>query len=127
MKTFAVNKLQNLIAGLDHGFLKREDFGKLANLDRLFPVLVRTNLGRFTCAVQCVEHFIRCVEAGGDYVRDVSVPVGSNERAAAWVEYCPVTPIDSFPQSFLERKPSVPRRVRHFEDEEYRGDADSGL
>lgn len=44
---------------------------------RLFQLLVRCGGCRFVCAAQDVAHLIRCVEAGGDYVRDVSVPASA--------------------------------------------------
>jgi hypothetical protein len=56
------------------GFLQEEDIIVLADLDRLFPVLVRCGGGRFTAAAQDVIHFIRIVtDEGTDYVRDVAV------------------------------------------------------
>ena len=60
---------------------------------------------RFTCAAQDCAHRIRCVEAGGDYVRDVSFPVGSAERAESWkAPECPVTAVWMLPESFLAPK-----------------------
>lgn len=40
---------------------------------RLTPCLVRCGACRFIAGAQDVKHLIACVEAGGDYVRDVSV------------------------------------------------------
>lgn len=79
-----MNKLESFIAARPGGFLTDADIPALIALDRLCPVLVRCGGCRFTCAAQCVEHLVKCVEAGGDYVRDVSFPVGSYERAASW-------------------------------------------
>jgi hypothetical protein len=80
-----INALQKFLAGLPFGFITANQMPDLIALDRLHPVLVRCGGGRFTCGAQDVAHFIKCVEAGGDYVRDVCVPAGSIERAAAWV------------------------------------------
>jgi hypothetical protein len=79
-----MNTLQTFIQTLPCGFITAAQMSELIKLDRLCPVLVRCGCGRFTCAAQDVAHFIKCVEAGGDYVRDVSLPVGSMERAANW-------------------------------------------
>lgn len=68
------------------GFLQEKDMPELIRLDRLCPILVRCGGGRFTCAAQDAARMIKCTEAGGDYVRDVSFPVGSVERAAGWVQ-----------------------------------------
>ena len=132
-----MNALQTFLATLPCGFLNGQpQMNQLKALDRLLPVLVRCGGGRFTCAAQDFEHFMACVIAGGDYVRDVSAPVGSSERAATWVRECPVTPAASLPESFL-----APRPVNHsphprFNENDCGGvfdgcgvvsDADSGL
>lgn len=96
-----MNALQTFIASLPGGFITSEQLPALAQLDRLCPVLVRCGGCRFTCAAQDVTHLIRCVVAGGDYVRDVSLPVGSMERAAKWMPDCPV--VNMLPASFAER------------------------
>lgn len=86
MKTdLPINALQKFLAGLPFGFIAANQLPDLIALDRLHPVLVRCGGGRFTCGAQDADHFMRCITAGGDYVRDVSVPAGSIERAAAWV------------------------------------------
>jgi hypothetical protein len=77
-----MNELQKFIASKPMGFLAANELAELIRLDRLCPVLVRCGGGRFTCAAQDAAHFMDCVSAGGDYVRDVSFPVGSMERAA---------------------------------------------
>lgn len=59
-----------------HGFLTKSDLADIVGFDRLRRVLVRCGGCRFTAAAQDVAHLIRCIEAGGDYVRDVSLPVG---------------------------------------------------
>lgn len=81
-----MNKLQSFIQSKPCGFLTEADMPELIALDRLCPVLVRCGGCRFTCAVQDVDHLVACISAGGDYVRDVSFPVGSLERAASWQE-----------------------------------------
>lgn len=58
----------------DHcGFLREHDVDELVQLDRLHQLLVRCNQGRFQCAAQDVKHFIRLIEAGDEWVRDVSL------------------------------------------------------
>lgn len=81
-----MNELQKFIDSKLRGFLKETDMHGLIALDRLCPVLVRCGCGRFTCPAQDAAHFIKCVEAGGDYVRDVSLPIGTAQRAAAWIQ-----------------------------------------
>lgn len=78
--------LANKIQGQDF-FLSIEDCAALEKIDRLLQVLVRCGNGRFVCAVQDVKHFIHIINEhrqkvfgddimkGGDYVRDVSLPV----------------------------------------------------
>ncbi len=103
-----MNKLQQFIAGKPGGYLKDTDILQLIALDRLCPVLVRCGGCRFTCAAQDVAHLESCIAAGGDYIRDVSFPTGSNERAAKWMPDCPVTPLAMVPASFTEpRKPKI--------------------
>ncbi len=57
-----------------HGFLTAAELADIVGFDRLRPVVVRCGQGRFRCAAQDARHFMRCVEAGGDYVRDVCLP-----------------------------------------------------
>lgn len=79
-----MNELQKFIAALEHGFLTKEQMPELIRLDPEFPVLVRCGMGRFVCpAHKCAERVNR-VHWQGDYVRDVSIPVGSDARAASW-------------------------------------------
>lgn len=61
-----------------HGFILIDDLRLLAKHPRyrLTPILVRCGGCRFTAPAQDVEHLTRCVEAGGDYVRDWSLPAG---------------------------------------------------
>lgn len=80
-----MNNLQKFISSKPCGFLTDGDMPALIELDRLCPVLVRCGGCRFTCGAQYLDHMIKCIEAGGDYVRDVSFPVGAVECAAAWV------------------------------------------
>lgn len=79
-----MNKLQLFIADKPFGFLKDTDMPALIEMDRLMPCLVRCERCRFTCAAQDVAHLLKCVRAGGDHVRDVSMAHGYKERAAAW-------------------------------------------
>jgi hypothetical protein len=73
--------LARLIAALPCGFLTDKEMPRLIELDRLFLVLVRCGCGRFLCPAQDFEHFEKCVEAGGDYVRDVSIPSAAFNEA----------------------------------------------
>lgn len=79
-----MNALQAFIQSKPCGFLVEADMPALIALDRLCQVLVRCGGCRFTCAAQDVAHLIKCIEVGGDYIRDVSFPVGAVERAANW-------------------------------------------
>ncbi len=65
------------------GFLNEKDLQTIAAdpATRLSQVIVRCGGGRFQCAAQDVQHFVRIIEehasrpdAVGDYVRDVSLP-----------------------------------------------------
>lgn len=76
----SMNRLQSFIQRINqqsYGFLRDTDMPELIAVDRLCQVLVRCGGCRFTCAAQDVAHLVKCVEAGGDYVRDVSFPVGA--------------------------------------------------
>jgi len=79
-----MNTLQTFIKSQPYGFITDKELLKLVAIDRLCQVLVRCGGCRFTCAAQDVAHLETCIKAGGDYVRDVSFPVGSFERAASW-------------------------------------------
>lgn len=62
------------------GFLSEEDVAAIAmdETTRLTLLLVRCGGGRFLAPAQDVAHFITAIEASGrDYVRDVSIPAGS--------------------------------------------------
>src|SRR5437764_14745167 len=95
-----MNALQQFIASKPMGFLKSTDMPALIALDRLCPVLVRCGGCRFTCAAQDLKHLIECIKAGADYVRDVSFPTGSLERAALWQPECKVSALSMLPASF---------------------------
>jgi hypothetical protein len=81
-----MNALQQFVSttAADMGFLTKEKLATLISIDRLCPVLVRCGACRFTCGAQYVEHLTRCIEAGGDYVRDVSLPTTTDDYAAQW-------------------------------------------
>lgn len=79
-----MNTLQTFIKSKPYGFLTNRDIETLIALDRLFPVLIRTSGCRLTCGAQYVVHIIQCLAKSGDWVRDVSLPVGSFERASDW-------------------------------------------
>ena len=110
-----MNKLQAYIDWknkTDGGFLRDVDMVTLIGLDRLCQVLVRCGGCRFTCAAQDVTHLVKCVEAGGDYVRDVSFPVGAWERAAGWQPDCVVTPLCSLSAHFLAPRHTAGERAK---------------
>ena len=107
-----MNALQAFIASKPCGFLKDTDMASLIALDRLCPVLVRCGGCRFTCGAQDVPHLLRCIEAGGDYVRDVSFPVGALERAATWTpepQFNP-SPVESAPPGWTPPRNPRPRQ-----------------
>lgn len=58
------------------GFLTAQDLETIrqSQAHRLFQVIIRAGGCRLMCAAQDVAHLIACLEAGGDYVRDVSIP-----------------------------------------------------
>lgn len=141
-----MNKLQQFIKSEDPqcGFLRDTDIAELVKLDRLCQVLVRCGGCRFTCSAQDVEHLEQCIKAGGDYIRDVSFPVGAFERAASWQPDCIVTPLSTLPASFINERPakqparswSINRGTPYFNEADCGGafdgnqvisDADSGL
>lgn len=79
-----MNALQEFIQARPCGFLTLEALAELVKLDRLCSVLIRCGGCRLTCPAQDVKHLIECVIASGDYVRDLSLPVGAFDRAANW-------------------------------------------
>lgn len=141
-----MNKLQQFIKSKEPqcGFLRDTDIAELVKLDRLCQILVRCGGCRFTCAAQDVEHLEQCIKAGGDYIRDVSFPVGAFERAASWQPDCPVTPLSALPASFLAPRHTAGERAKArqlsdsvwfnesdcggaFDGNQVTSDADSGL
>lgn len=101
-----MNKLQAFLSTLPCGFITEAQMPQLIALDRLCPVLVRCGCCRFTCGAQDLAHLTKCIEAGGDYIRDVSLPVGWEARAATWQPECPVTPGVMLPASFIQPRPA---------------------
>ena len=66
--------LAQFVLALPCGFLTDDQLPALVALDRLTPVLVRCEGGRFTCPAQDAAHFIALVERDGrEHVRDVSI------------------------------------------------------
>jgi hypothetical protein len=130
-----MNKLQAFIT--KHPFLTDKTITELIDIDRLCPVLVRCGGCRFTAGAQDIPHLVKCIEAGGDYVRDVSFPVGSGERAADWIEK-PQTLMQLPKAEQAEYGPKPPRSKRHdgwdesqcggvFDGSQVTSDADPGL
>jgi hypothetical protein len=57
-----------------YGFVSRADLREIVAFDRLRLLLVRCGGFRALVPANQVESFTRCIEAGGDYVRDISYP-----------------------------------------------------
>ena len=91
-----MNALQTFVASTkpECGFLSKDKLAQLIAIERLCPVLVRCGGCRFTCAAQDVATMIRYVEAGGDYVRDISLPTTTDAYAAAWLPAAPWIPAE---------------------------------
>ena len=70
-----VNALLDRVRRDSGGFFHACDIDVLSGHPdgRLYQVLVRAGGCRLTCATQDVAHLTACLEAGGDYVRDVSI------------------------------------------------------
>lgn len=63
----------------NHGFLEEADLAVLAKEKRLTPILLRFGCCRCTCPAQDAKHIIAGLQAIGDYLRDISIPVmGAN-------------------------------------------------
>lgn len=77
-----MNALQTFIRA--NPYLTDKTMPELVKLDRLCPVLVRCGGCRFTCGAQDAAVIIAAMEKSGDYVRDVSFPVGAFDNAARW-------------------------------------------
>lgn len=77
--------IQRHIVNLQFGFVTSKDMPVILALDPLQPLLVRCGACRFVCGAQYLEHMMRCVGAGGDYVRDVSIPADHMAAARAAV------------------------------------------
>jgi hypothetical protein len=135
-----MNALQQFVAaqGPVMGFLSTETLATLFSIDRLCPVLVRCGACRFTCAAQYVEHLSRCITAGGDYIRDISLPTTTDDYAAQWKPAPPGSAkpyVDSWTRAALA---AFPRHlcISRGEDRDFGGafdgtsvtsDADPGL
>lgn len=76
MKTDYQKTLEGVLytASKNFGFLDSADVAVIAGADRLRQLLVRCGGCRLTCAAQDFAHLSACIVAGGDYVRDVSLP-----------------------------------------------------
>ena len=70
-----MTKMQELMVELapQMGFITDVEIPRIMAIDRLQQVLVRCNNCRFVCAVQDLAHLEKCIEAGGDWVRDVEI------------------------------------------------------
>lgn len=113
---------------------------ELVKLHRLCQCLVRCGFGRFVCAAQDVAHFVKCIEAGGDYVRDISITGEEQKGAGQWVPEAQQWPKRQDPQAIAGAMPLPPRRVRGechefnesecggvFDGNQVTSDADPGL
>jgi len=57
-------------------FITDADVARMSRPDsreRLTQCLVRTGSARFICSAQDIAHLERCLVAGGDHIRDVSI------------------------------------------------------
>lgn len=79
-------RLARVLVALPFGQVTVDDVPGIVAHDALVPVLVRCWGCRFTCPIQDLERLISLVEAGGEYVRDVSVTVASLDAARVVVE-----------------------------------------
>lgn len=79
-----MNALETFLAGKPFGFITDKDLPELIALHPLCQCLVRCGCCRFVCAAQDVAHLLKCIDAGGDYVRDVSVTSQEIAAAPAW-------------------------------------------
>ena len=65
-------------AAKEGGLLTERQVEIIADGDRLHVLLVRCKTCRFMAPTQNIKHLIAYVNAGGDYVRDVSLPAGDS-------------------------------------------------
>jgi len=79
-----MNAFETFLAARPFGFITDKDLPELIALHRLCQCLVRCGCCRFTCAAQNIAHLLKCIDAGGDYVRDVSVTSAELAAAPAW-------------------------------------------
>ena len=116
------------------GFLGTAGLAVVAQEDRLRQLLVRCGGCRFVCAAQDVTHLIECVVAGGDYVRDVSLPAGDR----AFAEFRPAWPAMPLhrDETYAEEAQPMERQDSYFSESDCGGvfdgnvvtsDADPGL
>jgi hypothetical protein len=100
-----MNKLQQFIR--DNPYLTDKTLPELVKLERLAQVLVRCGGCRFVCAAQDVGHIVAALENAGDYVRDVSWPVGSADKYSSWQ---PENMPESIKRIYVARATPQPRR-----------------
>lgn len=79
-----MNALETFIAARPFGFVTAADMPELIKLHRLCQCLVRCGACRFTCAAQDVAHLLKCIDAGGDYVRDVAITSTEIDLSPQW-------------------------------------------
>ena len=104
-----MNTFQKFIADHPGGFLKDTDMPALIAMHRLCPVVVRCGNCRFVAGAQDVPHLIKCIRAGGDYVRDVSITYDAQQNSAAWhyEPTCDARPAQQRPESWSLNRPKL--------------------
>ncbi len=115
--------LQTFLQTLPFGFMTTAQVEALITLDRFHPVLIRCGACRVTCAAQYVLHVIHCIDAGGDYVRDVSVPAGSLERAASLAPK-PKPYVNAWTREAKAAPNTWSHHIGNYGEDEWRGDND---
>jgi hypothetical protein len=78
-------QLAEFILAHPFGFVTEAEMPAIIEQDRLVPLLVRCGGTRFCAGAQYIAGLLKMVEAGGDYVRDVSFPSGVIDEARAVV------------------------------------------
>lgn len=78
--------LAKLVLAAPFGFITEAQLPQVINADRLCLLLVRCGQCRFMAPAQDVAFLLTCIEAGGDYRRDVSFPSSVIDQAKNWPE-----------------------------------------
>lgn len=79
-----MNAFETFVKGRPFGFITEADLPELIRLHRLCRCVVRCGACRFEAGAQDLAHLVKCIEAGGDYVRDISISPREIDAAASW-------------------------------------------